>query len=108
MTLHPPITPLVKEPAPQVLKQVISTSCVMNLGLLDWSNNADTVQEMWNDFESKLIKVVDNCVPLCEAKMDSFLNKPCPIIKSKLNLRNRLLKILKKDPHLTSDYESKV
>ena len=80
----------------------------MNLGLLDWSNNADTVQEMWNDFESKLIKVVDNCVPLCEAKNGLFLNKPFPIIKNKLNLRNRLLKIFKKDQHWTSDYKSKI
>ena len=29
------------------------------LGLVDWSNNADSVQEAWDDFENKLVNVVD-------------------------------------------------
>ena len=29
------------------------------LGLVDWSNNANNVQEAWNDLENKLVNVVD-------------------------------------------------
>ena len=34
------------------------------LGLVDWSNNADNVQEAWNYFENKLVNVVDFLVPI--------------------------------------------
>ena len=36
------------------------------LSLIDWSNNLMEVQSVWNDFETELIRVVDNLVPLTE------------------------------------------
>ena len=71
-----------------------------NLGLVDWSNNATTVQDAWNDLETKLIAVVDALAPISVFNGDRVANKPCPIIKRKLNLRNRLLKLLKRRPTL--------
>ena len=53
---------------------------------------------MWNIFENKLIKIIDSIEPIVEFKDNYSVNKPCPIIKSKLSLRNRLLKIFKKRP----------
>ena len=38
--------------------------------------------------------------PLSEFKGDVLVNKPCPVIKNKFNLRNRLLKIQKQRPTL--------
>ena len=70
------------------------------LGRVDWSNNAHYVQEMWNDFETKLINVVDTLVPVPDVINDDFNSKVCPFIKNKLNPRNRLLKVLKKRPSI--------
>ena len=68
------------------------------LGRVDWSNNATTVQESWNDFETKLIKIVDSIVPITDFDGDKVADKPCPVIKRKFNIRKRLLKKLKRDP----------
>ena len=51
-----------------------------NLGLVDWSNNATTVQDAWNDLETKLIAVVDTLAPISVFNGDRVANKPCPII----------------------------
>ena len=72
----------------------------LKLSGVDWSNNANCVQEMWNDFENKLIEVVDLLAPLSKFKGEFIVTKPCPVIKNKLNLRNRLLKIQKQRPTL--------
>ena len=76
------------------------TKLISELATVDWSNNASDVQEAWNDFEHKLIKVVDMVAPIVELNDEYFINKPCPIIKNKLNLRGRLLKIQKNRPTL--------
>ena len=73
---------------------------VSSLELVDWSINANCVQEMWDAFEHKLINVVDSIVPVAEFKNEHFVNKPCPRIKHKLNLRKRLLKIQRERPSL--------
>ena len=69
------------------------------LALVDWSNKANSVQGLWDDFEFKLINVVDS-LPMIETTDATVVNKPCPSIKSKLTLRNRLFKIQKKWPTL--------
>ena len=66
-----------------------------NLVSVDWSCDADSVQEVWNCFENKLIQIVDSLVPITEFIGDKVSIRPCPIIKRKLNLRNRLLKLFK-------------
>ena len=39
---------------------------VVELNRVDWSVDATNVQGIWNDFETKLIHVVDNLVPIVE------------------------------------------
>jgi hypothetical protein len=73
---------------------------------VDWHNDCNTVQEAWNDLENKLVKIVDSLVPISEFKGNHLALKPCPIIKRKLNLRNRLLKLLKNRP--TLDLRSRI
>ena len=68
------------------------------LGLVGWLNNVNNVQEAWNDLENKLVNVVDTLVPISDFKGNHLALKPCPTIERKLNLRNRLLKLLKRSP----------
>ena len=60
----------------------------------DWSNEESTVQEIWNEFEIKLIKIVDEIVPMTEFRGINVKVRQCPVIKCKLNLRNRLFEYL--------------
>jgi hypothetical protein len=73
---------------------------------VDWHNDCNTAQEAWNDLENKLVKIVDSVVPISEFKGNHLALKPCPTIKRKLNLRNRLLKLLKIRP--TLDLRSRI
>ena len=57
------------------------------LSLINWSNNLMEVQSLWNDFETKLIRVVDNLVPLTEFKNNIVMKVPNYHIKHKLNIR---------------------
>ena len=70
------------------------------LSLVDWSNNATDVQGAWDDFENKLIAVVDNLVPLSEFKNNLQVKLPSNVIKRKINLRKRLLKNFRRTPNL--------
>ena len=70
------------------------------LGVVDWSNNAHDVQELWNDFEVKIIRVIDELIPNTEFHDGKLLTALNPIVKHKLNLRNRLLKQMKRRPTL--------
>jgi hypothetical protein len=63
------------------------------LGDVDWSCSADSVQTCWNDFENKLLKVVDELVPIAEFSDKIAIKKTLPaVIKNKLNRRKRLIK----------------
>ena len=63
-------------------------------------NEETTVQEIWNNFEEKLIQIVNEIIPVVEFEGKNVKTKQCPVIRRKLNLRNRLLKVLKKKPSL--------
>ena len=67
---------------------------------VDWLNEETTVQEIWNNFEEKLIQIVNEIIPVVEFEGKNVKTKQCPVIRRKLNLRNRLLKVLKKKPSL--------
>ena len=67
---------------------------------MDWSSKATDVQGLWNDFETKLINIIDELVPLTEYKNNLAVRAPFPRIKSKLNLRKRLIKNFKRSPTL--------
>ena len=42
------------------------------LSKVDWTNLATTVQAIWDDFETKLIKVVDKLVPMSEFRNKKY------------------------------------
>ena len=58
--------PVQKKSLKRFWKGYSKNSLCNNLGLVDWTNNAETVQDIWNDFETKLIRVIDSVVPLHE------------------------------------------
>ena len=62
------------------------------LNEVDWEIDIDEVQEYWNVFESKLIRIVDEIVPLAEFSSNTIVEKPDKVVKNKINRRNRLLK----------------
>ena len=68
------------------------------LSRVDWNSDVNNVQNMWDEFESKLVRVVDKITPLTE-----FINGKVKIklpnsIKNKINIRKRLLKQRKRTP----------
>ena len=63
-------------------------------------NNATDAQGAWDDFENKLIAVVDDLVPLSGFKNNLQVKLLSNIIKRKINLRKRLLKNFKRNPNL--------
>ena len=70
----------------------------VKLAEVDWNIQIDDVQEFWNAFESLLIKIVDEIVPLTEFN-GNIINEMTPkLIKNKINKRNRWLKFFKKHP----------
>ena len=57
---------------------------------IDWSTDIDDVQGFWNDFEFKLIYVIDKIVPITKFE-NNIAKVPVPkVIKNKLNIRNML------------------
>ena len=70
-----------------------SSRLCQKLSDVDWSCNADSVQTCWNDFENKLLKVVDELVPITQFSDKISIKKTLPdVIKNKLNRRKRLIK----------------
>ena len=60
--------------------------------------DVNNVQNVRDDFEIKIVKIIDKIVPLTEFNIQ-MINLPTPsYIKSKLNKRKKLLKQLKKRP----------
>ena len=53
---------------------------------------------MWDEFESKLVKVVDKITPLTEFINSKVKTKLPNTIKHKINKRKRLLKQRKRSP----------
>ena len=43
------------------------------LNNVEWCNDIETVQDLWNDIETKIVKVVDSIIPLTE-----FVNNHVP------------------------------
>jgi hypothetical protein len=63
------------------------------LTLVDWSCNFNSVQGCWNDFENKLLGVVDILIPLsCYSDKITSKHTLPSVIKNKCNLIKRLLK----------------
>ena len=68
------------------------------LSKVNWSFLIDDVQGFWNDFELKLIDVIDKMVPITKFE-NNVVNVIVPrVIKNKLSIMKRLLKRCKKKP----------
>ena len=74
--------------------------CLLNLELskIDWNIGVDDVQQFWNIFKSRQIKIVDTLVPLVDHHNNVIKEKFPWNIKNKINKRNRLLKSFKRNP----------
>ena len=73
-------------------------SLCQSLADTDWNIENDDVQGYWNEFENRLINVVDNILPLLETR--PFSNTPDKIpnnVKTQINLRKNLLKKYKNE-----------
>ena len=57
---------------------------------MDWRIEIDDVQQFWNVFENRLIKVIDEIVPLVEYHGNIIKEITLRPIKNKINKRNRL------------------
>ena len=70
------------------------------LASVDWNIGKDNVQDFWNVFENKLIKIVDEIVQMTQ--FDGNIIKECipKLIKNKINKRNIFLKTFKRNPTL--------
>ena len=68
------------------------------LSLVDWYSEVNNVQNMGDEFESKLVKVVDKITPLTEFTNCKVKIKLPNSIKHKMNIRKRLLKQRKRSP----------
>ena len=62
--------------------------------------SSNSVQECWNDFENRLILIVDEILLMRIHCNEVIIAPQCPFIKHKLNLRRRLLNNFKKRPTL--------
>ena len=78
--------------SPEILCQQLAT--------VDWDNEATDVQEAWDDFETKIIEVVDCVAPMSEFKNNSISVSTNRVILRKRNLRKRLLRQFKQSPTL--------
>ena len=73
----------------------------VKLASVDWDFGIENVQDFWNVFENKLIKIIDELVPLTQFDGNIIKDKIPKLIKNKINKRNRLLKAYKLNPTLT-------
>ena len=55
------------------------------LALVDWNSDLKNVQNVWDDFKSKLVKVVDKIVPLMEFKSNTIKSTIPNAIRNKIN-----------------------
>ena len=77
-------------------KNYSKTNLCHLLSEMDWNLEGDQVQDYWNNFESKLVEVVDQIIPFTEYINNTTIKtKIPPSIKKMMNIRKRLLKKFK-------------
>ena len=69
------------------------------LACVDWNIEIDCVQQYWNVLENKIVKVVDEIIPLTSFTGHVIKESIPKAIKNKTNKRNRLLKNFKRHPN---------
>ena len=65
---------------------------------VDWNIGIDDVQNFWNEFESKLVRIIDEIAPMATFHGNVIKEKAPKAIKNKINKRNRLLKSFRENP----------
>ena len=65
--------------------------------MIEWSTDLNSVQNVWDEFESNVIKTVDKIVPLTTFDNGKITPETPKVIKNKINKRNRLLKSRKRN-----------
>ena len=79
-----------------------------SLNNTNWEIYNDDVQGYWNEFENRLINVVDSIVPTQEFKSNSGDTAPIPAgIKNQMNLRKKLLRKYRFDKSLALKWRIK-
>ena len=76
---------------------------IERLSRTNWDLTSDTVQDYWNQFETKILQIVDDIAPMTTFKNNTYNKNATPdFIKKKTNLRKRLIKTKKyrKDPSI--------
>ena len=58
---------------------------LVELGLVAWSTDKNNVQNCWDDFESKIVKIINKIVTLSEFKNDRAKITTPSATKNKLN-----------------------
>ena len=71
---------------------------LIELNNYDWSLDYDKVQDNWNQFENQILLIIDTIVPYVKFQDNVIKIGTPPIIKNKINIRNRLLKNFKRNP----------
>ena len=69
------------------------------LACVDLNIDIDCVQQYWNVLENKIIKVIDEIVPLSNFTGHVIKESIPKVVKNKINKRNRLLKSFKHHPN---------
>ena len=76
---------------------------IERLSRTNWDLTSDTVQDYWNQFETKILQIVDDIAPMTTFKNNTYNKNATPdFIKKKTILRKRLIKSnrYRKDPSI--------
>ena len=57
---------------------------------VDWNIGVDNVQDFWNVFEYKLIKIIDEIVPMSQFDGNIIKDRIPKLIKNKINKISRI------------------
>ena len=58
--------------------------------MVDWFSDVNNVQNMWDEFECKLVRIVDKVTPLTEFANNKVKDKIPFSIKQKISKRKKL------------------
>ena len=67
------------------------------LNEVEWCYEIDDMQSFWNNMELKIVNIVDIIEPITKFSNNYVPPRIPPLIKSKINKRNRLLNLRKRN-----------
>ena len=88
------------------------TSTKLNelLSTTNFDIEADLVQDIWNIFEAALLPVIDDLIPYAPFIKNTTIksSEPSKKIKQKINMRKKLLKLIKHKRPMSWEIKSKI